>query len=227
MFMTLNECVYRYKRMTNQSTKRSRKMGEFAATILRHAKELPEGGIVSPKEFLHMGTRANVDQALTRLTRRGELLRVGRGMYTRPVKSRFGVRPPSSRAITKAISERTGETIVSSGAIAANALGLSTQVPMRETFLTSGPSRSITLGQREVELRHAPQWQVKEGIAGAAVRALLSLGEEHSAETLGQLWPKLSESEKRQLKESRSSSPAWLATVISKQIEQDENEHAA
>ncbi len=174
-----------------------------------------------------MGTRANVDQALTRLARRGELLRVGRGMYTRPVRSRFGVRPPSSRAITKAISERTGETIVSSGAVAANALGLSTQVPMREMFLTSGPSRTLKLGRREIEMRHVPQWQVKEGVAGAAVRALLSLGEEHSAETLGRLWPKLSENEKRQLKESRSASPAWLATVISEQIERDETEHAS
>jgi hypothetical protein len=213
--------------LTNQPVKRSRKLGELATTILKQAKSLPAGGIISPKEFLHLGARTNVDQALSRLAKRGELLRVGRGMYTRPVKSRFGIRPPSSYAVTKAISERTGETIVSSGAIAANALGLSTQMPMRETFLTSGPSRSITLGRRKVELRHAPQWQVKSGIAGAAVRALLSLGEEHSAETLGQLWPKLSRGEQEQLKESRSSSPAWLARVISKQIGQDEIEHAA
>ena len=208
--------------MTNLPVKRPRKLGEFAAGILKHAKSLPEGGIISPKEFLHLGTRANVDQVLSRLARRGELLRVGRGMYTRPVKSRFGVRWPSSNKIVESISQRTGESIVSSGAVAANALGLSTQIPMRELFLTSGPSRSVKIGRREIELRHAPQWKVREGIAGAVIRAVLSLGEQYSEETLIQLWPKLSEVERKQLKASSSSAPTWMTTAISKQFVRDE-----
>ncbi|MCI0776078.1 MAG: type IV toxin-antitoxin system AbiEi family antitoxin domain-containing protein [Chloroflexi bacterium] len=213
--------------MSTATIPRTRKLGELATTVLRHAKKLPEGGIVSPKEFLHLGTRANVDQVLSRLARKGLLLRIGRGMYTVPLKSRFGIRPPSSRSVIEAISLRTGETIVPSGAVAANALGLSTQIPMRELFLTSGPSRSIKLGRRQVELKHAPHWQVREGVAGAALRALLSMGDEYSEETLNQLWPKLSEAEKKQLKFSRGSGPAWLATAISRQIERDEGESAA
>ena len=213
--------------MTIQTVKRSRKLGELATTIVNHAKKLPEGGIVSPKEFLHLGTRSNVDQVLSRLARRGILLRVGRGMYTKPVKSRFGIRPPSSRSVVRALSQRTGETIVPNGATAANALGLSTQIPMRELFLTSGSSRSIKLGSRQIELKHAPNWQVRAGVSGAALRALLSLGEEYSAETLSQLWPKLTRSEREELKTSRSLSPAWLATAISNQAEQDGEMSAA
>ena len=213
--------------MTTQPIKRPRKLGELATSIVTHAKKLPEGGIVSPKEFLHLGTRANVDQALSRLARRGELLRIGRGMYTRPVKSRFGVRPPSPQTVTKAISERTGETIVPSAAVAANALGLSTQVPMRESFLTSGPSRKIKLGRREVELRHAPRWQVREGVAGAAVRALSSIGERNSEETLEQLWKKLAESEKKQLVGMQSFAPEWLAAAIGRQNELGKEEAVA
>ncbi len=197
-------------------------MGEFSEAILKYAKNLPEGGIISAKEFLHLGNRANVDQALSRLAKRGELLRVGRGMYTRPVKSRFGVAPPLSRTVLNSIRKRTGESIVPSGAVAANALGLSTQVPMREMFLTSGPSRKISLGRTEVELRHAPQWQLKEGVAGAALRALLSFGEEYSAETLEQLWERLSESEKKQLVALRGSAPAWLAAAIGRQATRGE-----
>ena len=92
--------------MANQPVKRTRKLGELATAILKHAKNLPEGGIVSPKEFLHIGPRANVDQALSRLARRGELLRVGRGMYTRPIKSRFGIAPPLSQK------DRTGARVM-------------------------------------------------------------------------------------------------------------------
>ena len=204
--------------MSTATIPRTRKLGELATTVLRHAKKLPEGGIVSPKEFLHLGTRANVDQVLSRLARKGLLLRIGRGMYTKPVKSRFGIRPPSSRAVIKAISQRTGETIVPSGAVAANALGLSTQIPMRELFLTSGPSRSIKLGRRHVELKHAPHWQVREGVAGAALRALLSMGEVNAEESLGSLWPRLSASEKKRLVASRGSGPSWLATAMSKHV---------
>ena len=213
--------------MNTQAVKRSRKPGKLATAIIDHARTLPEGGIVSAKEFLHLGTRANVDQALSRLARRGELLRIGRGMYTRPVKSRFGVRPPSPQTVTKAISERTGETIVPSAAVAANALGLSTQVPMRESFLTSGPSRKIKLGRREIELRHAPRWQVREGVAGAAMRALSSIGERYSEETLEQLWKRLAESEKKQLVGMRSFAPEWLAAAIGRQHEIGKEEAVA
>ena len=46
------------------------------------------------------------------------------------------------------------------GAAAANALGLTTQVPMRAVYLTSGPSRRLKLGAQMIEIRHAPIWQL-------------------------------------------------------------------
>ena len=53
-------------------------MASLPESILLHAQSLPEGGVLSPKEFLHLGTRAAVDQALSRLTKEGRLLRVAR-----------------------------------------------------------------------------------------------------------------------------------------------------
>lgn len=55
---------------------------------------LPEGSLILPKEFLHLASRAAVDQTLARLAREGKLLRVVRGAYTKPLTSRFGSRPP-------------------------------------------------------------------------------------------------------------------------------------
>ena len=182
---------------------------------------------MSPKEFLHLGTRANVDQVLSRLARKGLLLRIGRGMYTVPLKSRFGIRPPSSRSVIEAISHRTAESIVPIGASAANVLGLSTQVPMQEIYLTSGPSRTINLGSRRIKLRHAPLWQVREGVAGTAIRALLSMGEVNAEESLCSLWPRLSASEKKRLVASRGSGPSWLAAAISKHVVSLEESTAA
>lgn len=66
----------------------------------------------------------------------------------------FGARPPSTESVMEAIELASGETVVASGAAEAHSLGLTTQVPTREIYLTSGPSRRLKLGNREVELKH-------------------------------------------------------------------------
>jgi hypothetical protein len=135
-------------------------MHTLAKQIFEHAAGLPEGTPLVAKELLHLGSRAAVDQVLSRLVRRGTLLRAGRGIYVLPVESRFGTRAPSAVKMVEGLAKQRGETIVSHGAAAANALGLTTQVPMRAVYLTSGPSRRLKLGAQMIEFRHAPIWQL-------------------------------------------------------------------
>lgn len=153
-------------------------MQKLAERIIAHTKTLPEGTPLAAKALLHLGKRAAVDQALSRLARRGRLLRAGRGLYLRPVESKYGVRAPAAEKVVEAIAARRGEAIATSGAAAANALGLTTQVPVRPVYLTSGPSRKLKLGAQIVELRHAPRWQLTlaERAAGEALRALAWVG---------------------------------------------------
>ena len=113
-------------------------MSQLAHSILSQAQSLPEGGLLSPKEFLHLGSRAAIDQTLSRMAREGKLLRVGRGAYALPIQGRFGARPPSAQSVMEAMESTSGETVVASGAAEANSLGLTTQVPTREVYLTSG-----------------------------------------------------------------------------------------
>jgi len=70
-------------------------MSTLPESIHLHAQTLAEGGVLSPKEFLHLGSRAAIDQALSRLTKEGKLMRVARGTYVCPVSSRFGTRAPA------------------------------------------------------------------------------------------------------------------------------------
>ena len=78
-------------------------MSALTEAIFDAVKSLPEGGIVAPKEFLHLGSRAAIDQALTRLNREGLLMRVGRGAYVIPVTGRFGSRAPSTESVIQAM----------------------------------------------------------------------------------------------------------------------------
>ena len=53
----------------------------LAKQVLEHAAGLPEGTPLVSKELLHLGSRAAVDQVLSRLVQRGNLLRAGRGIF--------------------------------------------------------------------------------------------------------------------------------------------------
>ncbi|WP_370987192.1 DUF6088 family protein [Bradyrhizobium sp. DN5] len=50
--------------------------------------------------------------------------------------------------------------IASGAAAAANQLGLATQLPVRQVYLTSGPSRELHLGKQVVGFKHAPRAQL-------------------------------------------------------------------
>jgi len=196
-------------------------MSTLNESILSAAEALPEGGLLSPKEFLHLASRAAVDQTLSRLAREGRLLRVGRGAYTRPVTGRFGVRPPSTESIIEAIESTSGELVVSHGAAEANALGLTTQVPTREVFLTSGPARKLQLGKRQIELKHGKRWQLALGKrpAGRVIRALSWLGPEQAGTALKSLSNRLSTEEWQAMRAARATLPGWMAQAVSEVTE--------
>ncbi len=186
--------------------------------ILAHAAGLPEGTPVSAKGLLHLGNRAAVDQALSRLSERGQLIRAGRGVYLRLIASRFGTHAPSVEQAIEALAAQKGEIIVSNGAAAANALGLTTQVPVRTVYLTSGRSRKMQLGKQVVELRHAPRWQLAlaNRPAGEAVRALAWLGPEKAEAALMTLKRKMPPGVFSELVAAAPQLPTWLAQSVGK-----------
>lgn len=172
--------------------------------------------MLSPKEFLHLGSRAAVDQAFSRLTRQGRLLRVARGSYVAPVSSRFGTRAPAPEKVVGALASRSGDVITTHGANAANALGLTQQVPIRLVYLTSGRTRSIKLGRSEITVKHAPGWMMALGSsqAGAAIRALAWMGPTHVRESLATLRRRLPPSDWQALTSARATLPSWMARAI-------------
>jgi hypothetical protein len=192
-------------------------MEHLSTRILAEVAEMPEGAPLYAKALLHLGSRAAIDQALSRLVRRGQLLRAGRGLYVRPVETRFGTRAPRVPAVLEALTAATGETIVAHGAAAANSLGLTTQVPVRTVYLTSGPSRRLNFGAQTVELQHAPRWQLSLAgrPAGDAIRALAWLGRGQSRAKTRKLGKALSVQTLKELSAARGRLPTWLARQIS------------
>ena len=193
---------------------------------MSYAAESPEATLLCPSALLHLGSRAAVDQALSRLARKGELMRVCQGVYVRPIQSRFGLRPPNIEKVLASLSALWAETIVPCGGTAANALGLTTQVPVRSVYLTSGSNRKLKLGGLAIELRHAPRWQLvaPHRPAGDAVRALAWLGPEEVEENLETLGHMLSPEDIEELAATRAVMPAWLAEPVSAMVADSMNQ---
>ena len=185
--------------------------------IMSYATTLPEGALLHPKVLLHLGTRAAIDQALSRFVKKGRLMRVCHGIYVCPVETRYGPRPPAVEKVIVSLSALWGETIVPCGGAAANALGLTTQIPVQSVYLTSGPNRKLTLGELTVDLRHAPRWQLAapHRPAGQALRALSWLGPDEVEAGLDVIGRKLSSEDIEELTSLRAIMPTWIAEPAS------------
>lgn len=217
--------------------------------ILVLAASLQEGEPLQAKALLHLGRRAAIDQALGRLVRGGKLMRAGRGLYLAPIETRFGRRAPDSMKVLTALWRISRETIARSPASAANALGLTTQVPVREIYLTSGKSRILrmALGPEtepavppiEIELRHAPSWQLvlANKPAGEVIRAiawaageggqrkrgrpsggLVDSRERAAARTLRKVLGLLPPGTLEELASARPLLPSWIAQPVSRML---------
>lgn len=189
--------------------------------ILKRIRAKHRGAVFTPRQFTDLGTRAAVDQALSRLQHSGQIRRLARGVYEFPkIHPKIGVLSPSPEAIAKAVAERTGSRITVSGAKAANLLGLSTQVPMQNVFWTEGPSRTIRTGNQTVTLKHvAPSKMIGAGTeAGVVIQAVRSFGKkgvhEIPVHTLAKRVPR---SVKTALKRLAPTAPTWSQPVL-KQI---------
>ncbi len=195
--------------------------------ILAAALQRPEGSLLAAKQFLTLGTREAVDQALSRLFRRGQLVKITRGRYALPIRSRFGVRPPAPELVMARLREDQGEELVGSGAAAANALGLTTQIPVQQTFLSrSRTRRRYLFGRQEVILRQAPGWQflLSNRPAGEAIRALAWLGPEQAGNAMAKLRDAIPEQEWRALLAVRAELPQWLVALLNQQQDQQEQQ---
>ena len=62
---------------------------DLKAAIIDRMATSDAGSVWTPQDFLDLGPREALDQALHRLTRSGDIRRIARGLYDRPALNRF------------------------------------------------------------------------------------------------------------------------------------------
>ena len=192
-------------------------MSSLREQIIEQVAGEPEGAVFKANTFAQLGARAGIDKALSRLAADGQLIRICQGVYTAPVETRFGSRPPAIEKVIPSLEHLWGVRIVSSGGSAANLLGLTTQVPVRQVFLTTGGAHRLRLGESTVELQEARDWRMAapNTPAGNAVRAIEWMGPAEVEQSVAAVCERLEAEDLNELAGIQSSLPEWIARPVS------------
>lgn len=187
--------------------------------ITKRIEKMHEGQILFISDFSDLnGNEKVVSRALSAEEKKGNIVRLAKGMYLRPKSTRFGIVYPSVDEMVKAIAHRDKSKVQPCGMTALNMLGLSTQVPTKYTYLTSGSSRKLKLGDRLIELKRSvpKNFVFKTTLGALLMQALKSLGEKNISKLEIVQIRKLIDNEKRidQFKLDVLLMPIWMRKLI-------------
>lgn len=186
--------------------------------VLDRIRQAHRGKVFSAADLLDLGSRAAVDQALSRNARQGRIRRVARGLYDLPDdRAAFGQPSADTDAVAKAVARRDGARLVPSGGHAANMLGLSTQVPLRPVYLTDAPSRRVRLARQTVLLKHRSSraLRAKHPVSSLVIEALRWIGRDAVDDrTVATLRRNLSARDRARLLDDVRHAPAWIADIF-------------
>jgi hypothetical protein len=196
-------------------------MKSITDQIISRIKRRKPGWVFTPRDFLDVGSRAAVDQVLSRLVKQGMVRRLDRGIYDYPKQSTLlGTLSPNPDNIARAMA--AGDDVFPSGAMAANLLGLSTQVPAKPSYLTNAPTRTRRVAGQTIQLKRA-RVALLDNIpdhANLALQALSYLGRHNiDDQIISRCARVLTDKDMSGLHQAMGRIPGWMADTIHK-IEQ-------
>jgi hypothetical protein len=179
------------------------------------------GWAFSRVDFMPEFDDINIRKALSDLAARGTIRRICRGIYDYP---RFSpllqeTLSPDIDQVARALARKFKWTILPSGDTALNLLGLSTQVPAKHSYLSTGPSRQYDAGQTITftsrKLRDADFSNYETGIL---VQAIQTIGKDRITEKeINRMKEWLNPALKRRVLNDTRQTTVWIQQII-KQI---------
>lgn len=157
------------------------KENTIKSAVLKQIDESPDNAIFFLGDFAELGSVETIRKIFVQARIQGFVKQLAHGIYIKPLQSKFGEVPPSLDDIAIAIAARDCVEIMPTGSTATNLLGLSTQVPMVVSYLTTGSSRNIRIGNRVIKFKHAApkNFAFKGKTMPLIVQALRELGKEN------------------------------------------------
>jgi hypothetical protein len=197
-------------------------MTDTESNISKCINSKSKGVLFFPDDFSHLGTPVAVRKALQRLREKGVIKHVAHGIYVRPkISELIGEVMPTAEEVAKGIAKRDKIKLVPTGSYALNALGLSTQVPLKLVFLTDGAARIIKAGKRTIKLkRTTPKNLLAKGkISALVIQALREIGKDKATTSeIKKIVALLKQEDVKHLEHDISLAPVWIKEIMKQAI---------
>lgn len=172
------------------------------------------GWCFTPNDFIGLGSSDAILKALQRITAAGVIRRLAQGIYDYPQQHpKLGVVFSGADSIADAVARKHNIRIQPSGAHAANALGLSEQVPARVTFLTDGQTKKIKVGNTTIIFKNTtPKNMSLAGTEmGLIIQALKYIGQNAITPNMERsIKTRIVKMDEKALQQAQKMVPAWM-----------------
>lgn len=193
--------------------------------ILRRVAKNGRGWAFTPHDFADLGDPRGIGMALTRLVRDAKIRRIARGLYDcphpHPVLGQAGA---TADAVVAAVARGRHLRLLPSPQVAANQLGLSTQVPAQMIYQTDGAPAKVQLGNRQIVFRRntGRNLALAGRTSGIVAQALRDIGQgKVTPDVIRHLRQRLDVTAKKQLADDLTLVPAWMRPIF-QQITRDD-----
>ncbi len=178
-----------------------------------------KGKLLFVSDFSQYGNYDTVRKALQRLTDKGIILRISKGIYYYPKTDELlGILYPTAAEIGKAIAKRDKARIIPTGAYAQHLLGLSTQIPINIVYLTDGSARKVKIGNQTIIFKKTSPKNLsfKSKLSSLIIQALKSKKENNitQIEKLRLTEIIRQSNEKEKIKKDIQNAPVWIQKIV-------------
>lgn len=195
--------------------------GEIKQSVMKKINESHTHSIFFISDYTNIGSAETIRKILHDATIDGILEKAGHGIYFKPKVSRFGKIPIPLEKIAKEIAERDRSEILPTGSTAANLIGLSTQIPMNLSYITTGATRKINIGGREISFRHASpkNFAAKGNTIPLLIQGIREIGKENISETeYAAIKRFIDKQNDPYFQEDLRLAPAWIQKILKRLI---------
>jgi len=191
---------------------------DLRESIERRLKEHERGYAFTRKDMLDLASSGTLGRVLARMVEDGTIRRIDRGLfdYPRTNKKLGGRLSPDIDQVAQALARKFRWTIVPQGALAANRLGLTRQVPARYVYLSDGPTKQVRIGNRTIRFQHARPKDLRADsvLSATVIQALRHLGREAVDQTvIRPLRDALTAQDRKRLVEDTRYGTDWIHQV--------------
>jgi len=196
--------------------------------IKNRIDDMDKGKVFISNDFLDIASNETVRRTLNQLVKENKIKRIINGFYYRPRYSELigEYEEPSMYELAIAIARKYNWDIAPYNSTALNLLGLSTQVPSKWTFISSGRYIEYEIGNNKIEFKKVKPSEIANMSLKTAtvILAIKALGKDEITEDdIRKIKQNLSKADKENLLREATSTTAWIYEVI-RVICEDENE---